>query len=755
MGAALAPLLWAGDPAVELATEDLKSALAAIGRGGGEVPVDVAIVDGAAAPEGYAWRASGGRVKLSASTALGAAYGMERLAWLTRSTRAFPPPDGAEAPALRHRLMFISSGVPDSASGPPDEAEAIGRVVARFRETLRDVLRFGYNGVVFRGLEHYVPSSDAVYGPRSERYRRYLRAILAEAHAHHIRVIPYAEEAIYLPAWLEAAGAQASVKDPRFWGAMADKYRRLFQAVPELDGVTPCVGEIIPSYDFRALDIVHAAGAEPDVRLEERYRAFFGAVHKVVAGEFGKLMLPWTWATNDWELSAVPDVYRGVFDRLPVEKLLPVIKLTKHDAWYYGTAYNPTFGQGRQGTIALAELASQYQGLGTVADFPARWAAAALQYAAERGLEGVMAAQPMRNLLQPGVLYVFSRMSWNPKGDADAMAREWAAATFGPAAAGDVTRILLLGSDAARKAFYWQPVAQDGWPPQPHIRVNQFVLKGNAFWDRGREHDAFLRTLYLKLKPYAEETYAEAGRAGEIVESMQKLYDGARGRMDEDTGRRLGEILRHNAATAALTRDYTRLILGYFQYREQRTDEARERLARDAAAMQRSAAAYRAAHKFFELAGIDVTLELTARALTDLGQAERTLKEAPTPEQIRQRIEAAREEDRRLLAAHPEAQVVLRWKGSVDARNILRIEGDKIAMERLTGDGIHAVEASFAMPVAKEEGWRYAIRPLRPRGIVHLMEAPEEKNGYTLSLYVDDPEPSSAVLEFEVCRLRR
>lgn len=360
----------------------------------------------------------------------------------------------------------------------------------------------------------------------------------------------------------------------------------------------------------------------------------------------------------------------------------------------------------------------------------------------------------MSNLLQPGVLYVFSRVAWNPNADADAAAREWASATFGPAAAADVTRILLLGSDAARHTFYWQPVARDGWPPQPHIRVNQIVLKGNAFWDQGREHDGFLRSIYLKLKPYSEETYAEASRAYDITGQMQTLFARAHAQIaPSEAANKLGELIRHHRATAALTRDYTRLILSYFNYREKRSPETRTRLAQDLEAMRASAKAYRANHKFFELAGIDQTVILADRALANLDQAERTLREAPTPEQIRERIAAARIENQQLLSAHPEAERILRWKGSVDARNILRIQGDQIRMERLTGDGIHAVEAVFAKPIPKDAASRWAIKPLRPRGVVHIMETPTPANTYSLSLYVDDPEPSSAVLEFELYRV--
>ncbi|MCL5746289.1 MAG: hypothetical protein M1541_20550, partial [Acidobacteria bacterium] len=343
---------------------------------------------------------------------------------------------------------------------------------------------------------------------------------------------------------------------------------------------------------------------------------------------------------------------------------------------------------------------------------------------------------------------------WNPKGDADAIAREGAGATFGPAAAEEATRILFLGSDAARHAFYWQPVALDGWPPQQHIRVDQIILKGNAFWDQGREHDTFLRTIYLKLKPYAEDTYAEAGRGKQIVARMQALFDGVRRRIDPPAaGEQLGQLLRHYDAVTALTRDYTRLILSYFGYREQPTAEARNRLRSDTAAMRTSASAYRAGYKFFQLDGIDQTVALAERALSDLDKAELILREAPTPEQIQQRILAARDENQRLLAAHPEAEKILHWKGSVDARNILRIQGDQIRVERLTGDGIHSVEAAFARPVPRQAGGRWVVKPLRARGVAHVLETPAAANGFTLSLYVDDPEASSAVLEFEVYRI--
>lgn len=46
---------------------------------------------------------------------------------------------------------------------------------------------------------------------------------------------------------------------------------------------------------FEALDLLHSPESEPNPRLEERSRRFVLTVHRVVAGEFGKLFLYRTW----------------------------------------------------------------------------------------------------------------------------------------------------------------------------------------------------------------------------------------------------------------------------------------------------------------------------------------------------------------------------------------------------------------------------------------------------------------------------
>ncbi len=743
------------DPAIAAAREDLAAALASIGHAESGSALQVRFDSEVLPAEGYAWTTEGGRLRLRAGSALGAAYALERIAWLTRALRSFPPPAGDDRPVLPYRFFIIRPVVTNSLEGPPAGPAEIARSVQEFRQRLRDALRFGYNYVVIAGLEHYVPTEEKPYAERSERYRRHLHAAIREAHAHHLKVLLIGDEAIYLPSWLAAAGARPSVKDPRFWVALQDKYRRLLRAVPELDGVATRIGEFIPGHGFASLDVIHSREPEPDPRIEERYRLFLTRIHEVVSGEFGKLLLHRTWVTNDWEQHSVPEIYRRTFtSALPADNLFVAIKLTKQDAWYYGSAFNPTFGHTPHRTIAQAELYSQYQGLGTVADFPARWMGAALEWATERGAQGVLTTQPLPNLLSPGILYVFSRLSWNPKSDVRGAAREWVAATFGPAGADDLTSLLLNSAEVARHVYYLPPVALDGWDPLPAIRVDKFVAKGNPRWDHGRGHDQFLRSLYLKLKPYFDDTYAQAGRGFELAGKMQTDFGRLRERMEPSPqAAQFEEILRHTTAVAALTRDYTRAMLSYFAYREQPSAARRERLEADSAKLKASAAAYRQAHRFYGLAGIDQTLELTARMLEDRERAERVLRDAPTEQQIAARFREAREEDQRLLDGNPRAELILRWKGTIDGRDILHIRGDQIRVEPISGDGVHAVTARFARPLPRAAGSRWAIRPVAVRGVAYVMTPPGPDNDFTLSIYLDDPDPGSGVFDFEVYRI--
>lgn len=648
---------------------------------------------------------------------------------------------------LPYRFLHVNPGVGHPAEGPPGGRAHLASFARRFEGQAERARRLGYNFLLIPGLENYVPG-DA----RAERFRPYLEAAVEAAHARGLKLLLYGDEAIYRPEWLAQAGAKASVKDPRFWEMLAEKYRRLLRAFPALDGVAARVGEVIPYHGFEALDLLHSREREPNPRLEERSRQFVLAVHRVVSGEFGKLFLYRTWATNDWEQHSVPAVFRATFtDEVPETNLVISIKLTKQDAWYYASAFNPTFGQTRHATVAEAELYSQYHGLGTIVDFPIRWFAAALRYARLRGVRGVVASEPRPGLLASGVFTVFSRLAMDPAADEERLTREWAAEEFGAEAAGAITEILLEASEAVRDTYYLPAFPALGWNPLPHVRVNRIVARGDPFWDEGRGHDEFLRDIYLMSRPYLNRTRQSVARGQERFVELLAKFAAVRDRMERPERRdELQQLLEHSVAAAALLRDYVHTILSYFEYREHPSPASRERLATDLGALKASAETYRRRNRFYDLAGIDVTVELASRMLGDRERAEQILRQAPTRQELAARFAEARQESLRLLAADPKAERVMSWRGTVDARAILRIRGSEVTVEDLSGDGVLDRRAEFVRPVAARSSGRWLIRPIRARGVLHLMEEPSPANQGTASVYIDDPDPGNAVYEFEL-----
>jgi hypothetical protein len=228
--------------------------------------VDVRIEAGATPDEGYVWRAADGRVELRASTDWGRHTGSNGCV-VDASLRKFPPPYGIEAPALRLRLMFISSGCRIRRAARRTIPQRSPEMVAQFRNTLRDVLRFGYNGVTFRAGATMLPSMIRYTDRVPVSTGTILRPSSPRRTPTH-QGGPYAEEAIYLSAWLETARAKASVIDPRFWTQWRTSTAGCCGRCRNWTAVTRA-GRDHPELRFPALDIVHSKEIEPDPRMEE------------------------------------------------------------------------------------------------------------------------------------------------------------------------------------------------------------------------------------------------------------------------------------------------------------------------------------------------------------------------------------------------------------------------------------------------------------------------------------------------------
>ena len=164
-----------------------------------------------------------------------------------------------------------------------------------------------------------------------------------------------------------------------FWDAVQAKYRRLFEALPELDGVGTFTADEQRFWGaYRTFDVMHD-GAGCDWGLEKRYRIFVTKLWDVVVGEFDKLLVHRTWATNMYEQQAQPDVYRRIFtDAVPTRNLYLVPSFTQNDRWWF-QAYNPTVNQTPHDMLVVCETMDYHAGGALFPTFPGFYFQAGLE----------------------------------------------------------------------------------------------------------------------------------------------------------------------------------------------------------------------------------------------------------------------------------------------------------------------------------------------------------------------------------------
>ncbi len=696
-------------------------------------------------------------LSITAASPLGLAYGLFHVADRIRVLKAVPDAQESVAPALPYRFILGRAPVENSLAGPDPSENNLRIAEQAFEESLVQTLKQGYNFIILHGTEDCVPWEVEAYKKRSERYRKYMERFIKTAHAYHLRILLMGDEFIYHPELLERFKATTSVKDDAFWKAYQSKYRSLMSALPELDGVATRVGELIPRYDFRSIDLIHSEEDEPNPRIEERYRRFIKSMQEVVVEEFGKFYFHRTWVVNVHEQHSIPDVYMNTFtEDVPVENFFSSIKLTSGDQWYHYEPYNATFGLTPHTTVAQGEIFSGYQGGGTYIDYPARYFQAAMEWAADRGTKGQLANLGPDQLSAHAISYVFSRLGWTPRADAETLTEDWAAATFGREVRSEIAEIFLLGSLAVRDGLYIRQPGLHNWSPIRHVRTNAFVQRGNPLWDKGKAHDRFLKDIYLECKPWVPETISELNRGVETSERMLTLFANCENRItDREKAKALERLLLHGRAAIQLNRDYVEGFLRYFRYREAPTTENKAALAVVLERVRTSATNYEANYNYYVLLGVSAFVELAGRALENLEEAERVLREAPTAEGVQKMFADARSASAKRLREHPDALHIATWEGTVDGRDLVLIQGDTFRVEHIADDGISSTQLTEHNKIPRDRDCEIVVKPLEVRGTVYLSEQPSAANEYTTTLYVEDPAVGQAVIRFDLYAIER
>jgi len=702
--------------------------------------------------EGFRWYKADGELRLEAGTELGLAYGLFQLADEVATTRAMPSGNRTLSPSLPYRVLEVGRLVPSTLQGPSADAAGLETFRRRWRGTLVRALRHGYNILRLHATEDFVPWEDPRYGPRSVAYRAYLKAAVEMAHAFHLKVLVAGDEFIYLPELVGGRTKTLSVKENTVWDGLAKKYRRLLRSAPYLDGVSTRIGEVIPYYDFRHFDLIHAPADSPDPRIEERYRRFLWTMYRVVVGEFGKLYLHRTWVTNNWEQHSVPEIYRRTFEGLPTDNLLVAIKITKTDQWYYWVPFNPTFGVTPHTTLAQAELGSAAHGSGLLLDFPGFWFGAGLRYAVGKGARGVLASVTTNGPGQEAVSYVFARLAWEPDRSVSDLLLRWLRRTYGDSAAPALLGVFRKSAEAIRDGLYVRPWALQEWNPIPHLRVRTFMFGGRPLFDHGKGHDRFLRTLYLQAEPWGDETLNDLDRGLETADSMLVAFQRVEAAIPDSSRRaRLDHDLHHELVLLRLNRAYVADILRYFRYKDTGSSADRKALARANARLSKELRFYKRYFGAFDVRALEILLSLSKAAVHDLPALKDSLRSWPDEAEVEAWFVQERQRYKTLLAQTKHPHVVYHWKGTIDGSDLLTFVGDSVHVEHFLWE--YPRQAEFAALGSYDpDEEELVIRVRRGRGTVVLVPG-KAKRG--VAVYVEDPAPGVDVYDFEVVAVKR
>jgi len=620
------------------------------------------------------------------------------------------------------------------------------RVRVHSRDDLRRALRCRLNLVYGDDPLNLVPWSSEPGATSNEGPRKKARELAAYAHALHMKFLAFGTDVTYHPSLLKEFGATPSACDPAFWNALQAKYRRLFQAVPELDGLGTFTGDERHYWgDYAGFDVMHEDEG-CDWSLEKRYRTFVTKVHEVVVGEFDKLHLHRTWTTNAYEQHSQPDVYRRTFtSEVPTRNLYLIPSFTNDDRWWH-QAYNTTVNLTPHDMMVVLESMDYHAGGNVFPTYPGRYYRAGLQTMLDVESSNLKGASfDLRGgdgWNTPSLTaYTAARLTWDHHTDPESIAEDFASIHFGPKAAKAMGEILLLSPVAYKYGLYIEPMTHGAFSTLPHIRVAQFVAHGYPSIDQGREHIEFLRTIYLRCKPWIAETLAALDHGLETARLMEEKYQRVKPLIEDgDAAEAVETTLRMTRALIETNNLYMRTCFSYFAYREKPTAEGREQLRRDFESLTRARDAFRETPGFgFQLFGVEWLLRNVTPALRDLPAAEKAMAAAPTSAEIEAVVAKQQKQYRRVLEQHRnEAVKVLHCEARVDGRDLILVRGERLETRHLRWDGITVSQRKFFTPLPDRAvtviPHDIESRPMHP----FILEQPSRDNDFTATVYLYD-----------------
>jgi hypothetical protein len=616
------------------------------------------------------------------------------------------------------------------------------------KSQIRRALRYGATWVWGNhSVNNLVPWDSEPERTENAKNREELKELIDYAHSLHLKCIVYEDEFSYHPTLLEEFGATLNPEDPAFWNAVQAKYRRLFEVMPEIDGVRHRTGESTRvGGSLKSFDVMHAG--DSDWSLAKRYRTWIKKIYDVVVGEFDKIYYQRTWVTSSHEQHSMAEVYEKIFtDDIPVKNLYMSPYMSTTDR-YFHQPYNPTFNKTPHNMIVLLAPLNYHgnNNCGILPTFPGTYFQGGLKTylsVENTNCKGAdFGSQPKDNWDTYSLTsYTAYRLTWEPHIDVEEIAHDFSAMYFGAEAADDLAALLMLTPKIYKYGMYIAPAAHGQFASLTHLRLTTFPAKGLPNLDSGRKHMEFLYNIYLRCRPWIEETNIYLDHGLKLANEARSLANRAITKISDQNKK---ELIKNNAEMTyrlvEVNNYYVKAIISYFQYREKHSIEHKYQLAKYSEMLKIAMQTFRSIPGFFyRLDGIEQLQVNINSALENVEKAEEILVNAPDDDGIDELIDDQQAKYEEVLEKYKdEAVKIVYWQGRVDGRDLIKVKGNDIEIEHLRYDEIQETSEEFFTALPAKD---YTVIPadIQSRSFgPFVLEQPSAQNDYTVTLYLSD-----------------
>lgn len=688
---------------------------------------------------------------IASESVIGNVYGLYWLWDRMRVYKTIPDINTIRIPALKTRMSLAWGRSPFGGGS---------------KETMQQALRQSINWVSGAPILDLVPWNSEPEKSINSENREKTRKLIDYAHSIHMKYFCFANEFTFHPSLLKEFDATLSPCDSNFWMALQYKYRKLFKALPELDGIEVCNDDISGFWDdYRGFDLMHQ-GVGCDIPYTKRFQTFVKKLSEVVVEEFDKTYFHFTWGLVAHEQHYSAEVFREIFnEELPVDNLYLISKITAADRWWH-QPYNPTFNQSPQQTLVAFETMNYYEG-GSSNIFPTFSG----QYF-QGGLQSFLRPEDS-NVRGAGFLvtsskkgwdtraaysYVLYRLTWDPNEDIKQIAEDFCAINFGQDVAQAMAEIYLMTPVAYKYGLHIEPISYGRFNSFIHMRVNVFPGMGYPRIDDGREHMEFLQSIYLRCKPWQYETLDDLDHGLETSKKMIEKYKEIKPQIeDKELAQELEDKLNMTRWLIETNNEYVKTTFDYFAYRENPNEITKQKLSKSYKRLLEAKKSFMKTPDFgYKLFGVDQLINNAGQAIEDLAKAEQKLGAAPTREQLEKAITRQQDLYKKLLEKYKDESVKLLYMEiKVDGRDLLVVHEDTYKIKNLRWDGAHVQKIKSFTKLPKEEVTVIPVdiqsRPMHP----FILEQPNADNDYTVTVYLYDKPGADGIMEFELYYIPR